>query len=76
MFRPTLDCILTYTTREGSLRFLMIVNNSRVSSMKVHRSYYAIGQVHFFFKRDGRTRKREITIGKWNQILKTRETSD
>jgi hypothetical protein len=76
LFQPTLDCILTYTTREGSLICIMTDNNSNISSINAHRSDYAIGQVYFCFKMDGRTSKREITIGQWRRFKRTLETND
>jgi hypothetical protein len=54
----------------------MTGNTSNISSINAQRSYSAIGKVFFFFKRDGRIRKRESTIGKWSQIMKKRETND
>jgi hypothetical protein len=54
----------------------MTGNNSNISSINAQRSDSAIGQVYFCFKRDGRTSKRESTIGKWSQFKKTIETND
>jgi hypothetical protein len=54
----------------------MTGNNSNISSINAQRSDSAIGQVYFCFKRDGRTSKRESTIGQWSQIKKTIETND
>ena len=54
----------------------MTGNNSNISSINAQRSDSAIGQVYFCFKRDGRTSKRETTIGQWSQFKKTIETND
>jgi hypothetical protein len=54
----------------------MTGNNSNISSINAQRSDSAIGQVYFCFKMDGMRSKRERTIWKWSQILKTRETND
>jgi hypothetical protein len=69
-YKPTLDCIMTYTTREGSLICLMIGNNSNISSINEQRSDSAIGHVYFCFKMDGRESKRESTIGQWRRFKK------
>ena len=67
---------MTYTTREGFLIYLMTSNNSSISSIHAQRSDFAIGQVYFCFKRDGRTNERESTIGQWSQFKKTIEKND
>jgi hypothetical protein len=67
---------MTYTTKEGSLICLMTGNKSNISSINAQRSDSTIGQVYFCFKRDGRTNKRESTLGKWSQFKKTIETND
>jgi hypothetical protein len=54
----------------------MTGNNSNISSINAQRLDSAIGRVYFCLKRDGRTSKRESTIGKWSQFKKTIETND
>jgi hypothetical protein len=67
---------MTYTTREGSLICIMTGNNSNISPINAQRSDSTIEYVYFCFKRDGRTSKRESTIGKWSRFKKTIETND
>ena len=62
-----MDCILTYTTREGSLTTEKYSKDLEISSQ---RSDFGIKWVLFGFKNVGWIGMRENTIGKWSQIQK------
>jgi hypothetical protein len=66
-----LDCILTYTTREGSLT---TEKYSKYLAISSQRSDSGIRWVLFGFKKAGRTGMRENTIGQWSQVLKINDS--
>ena len=54
---------MTYTTKEGSLRCLMIGNNSKDSSINAQMSDSAIGQFYFVLKGMVGQAKEKVPLG-------------